>query len=139
MFYKIIRGYDAENYIPIDASEVQKAYYCFLQKKDSIFSGGAIKGSEIVMISPDFHRIMGWNRGYKLGVDDFEELAQKNIDKKCQSFLSMTKEAVQYLIETKQENLIGKYVLPERKTNQGIEGMRKIGDMVEVNNPIERK
>ena len=106
--YKIIRGYNAEDYIQIEESELEKAYYCFLNKKDSIYTGGAVKGSEIIAIQPDYHRTMGWNRGYKLGPDDYNELREKGIDRKMQLQLENTKDKVQYLIQTKQENLIGK-------------------------------
>lgn len=106
-YFKIIRGYNAEDYLEIEESELEKALYCFLEKKDSVFSGGAIRGSQIIAIQPDFHRTMGWNRGYKLGSEDFEELGQKGVDKKCNNLLSSAKQRVQYLVSTKQENLIG--------------------------------
>ena len=114
MFYKIIRGYSAEDYIQIAPDELEKAYYCFLTKKDSIYSGGAVKGSEIIAIQPDYHRTMGWTRGWKLTAEDYSELRQKGIDKKMQQSLETTKDKVQYLMTTKQENLIGKNVeIPE--------------------------
>lgn len=106
-YYKIIRGYSAEDYIEIDETELEKAYYCFLTKKDSIFSGGAIRGSEILAVQPDYHRAMGWNRGYKLGPDDYAELSEKKIDRQHMTFLSDVKDKVNYLISSKQENLIG--------------------------------
>jgi hypothetical protein len=108
MSYKIIRGYGTEDYLEIEDSELEKAYYCFLEKKDSIFSGGAIKGSQILAIQPDFHKTMGWNRGYKLDEYDYADMNEKGIDKKLQHLLSETKEKVQYLIETNQTHLIGK-------------------------------
>lgn len=106
-YFKIIRGYNAEDYLEIEESELEKSLYCFLEKKDSVFSGGAIRGSQIIAIQPDFHRTMGWNRGYKLCAEDFEELRQKGVDKKCNNLLSSAKQRVQYLVSTKQENLIG--------------------------------
>lgn len=109
MFYKIIHGFSPEDYIEIGEKELQKAYYCFLMKKDSLFSGGSVKGNMIQEIKPDFHRIMGWNRGYKLEALDYEELAHKGIDRKCRQTMLEEKDTVQYLIETKQEKLIGSY------------------------------
>jgi hypothetical protein len=114
MYYKIIRGYSAEDYIEITTDELEKAFYCFLTKKDSIYSGGAVKGSEIIAIQPDYHRTMGWTRGWKLTADDYSELRQKGIDRKMQLSLETTKDKVQYLMTTKQENLIGKNIeIPE--------------------------
>ena len=108
MSYKIVHGYGPEDYIEITDRELEKAYYCFLEKKDSIFSGGAIKGSQILNIKPDFHKIMGWNRGYKMDVEDFAELAQKGVDRKTRDRLNEAKDKVVGLIATKQTHLIGK-------------------------------
>jgi len=110
MFYKIIRGYDSEQYIEIEASELDKAFYCFLEKKDSVFSGGAVRGSGILAIQPDYHRTMGWNRGHKMDSLDFEDLNDKGLDRKFREFLSSSKEKIHFLIQTNQLHLIGKEV-----------------------------
>ena len=102
-YYKIIRGYNSEDYIEIDETELEKALMSFLTKKDAIYERGAVRGSEILAIQPDYHRTMGWNRGYKLGAEDFEELSQKGIDRKLQNILSEKKEKVQNLISGRQD------------------------------------
>lgn len=109
-YYKLVRGYDAEQYIEINETELEKAEYAFLMKKDAVYSGGAIKGSDISMIQPDYHRMMGWNRGHKLNDYDYAELGQKGLDKKMRDQLALNKEKVQYLINSKQEHLIGKNI-----------------------------
>lgn len=133
-YYKITHGFNAEDYIEINEQEVEKAFGAFLQKKDAVFSGGAIKGGMIQTIKPDFHRTMNWNRGYKLGEDDYAEISNKGIDRKMQNFISEIKERVQYLLSNKQENLIGKNIdLPEFPPKKEIEnrgGMKSIGEMV---------
>ena len=112
--FKIIRGYNAEDYIEIDETELEKAYASFLFKKDGVYSGGAVRGSEIIAIQPDYHKTMGWNRGYKLGADDYAELSSKGLDSKMKLMLSETKNKVEYLFHSGQENLIGKNVsIPE--------------------------
>lgn len=134
MYYKIIRGYSAEDYIEIKRDELEKAEYCFLLKKDAIYSGGAVKGSEILAIQPDFHKTMGWNRGYKLGAEDYAELKAKGIDRKMQIELENTRDKIQFLIKTKQENLIGQNInIPELTATKGnVEGekseIKKITD-----------
>lgn len=132
MNYKIIRGYNAEDYLEINENELEKAYYCFLEKKDSIFSGGAIKGSQILAIQPDFHKTMGWNRGYKLEVDDFAELSQKGIDKKMQKKLSEAKERVQYFISTNQTDLIGKNTEVPKINNEISEASKQLSDKYKI-------
>jgi hypothetical protein len=126
MYYKIIRGYSAEDYIEITPDELEKANYCFLTKKDSIYSGGAVKGSEILAIQPDYHKTMGWNRGYKLQAEDYSELKEKGIDRKMQLQLEKTRDKVNYLIQTGQENLIGKNVEIPELDNPKVEKIKKI-------------
>ena len=128
MFYKIIHGFGVEDYIQIEASELQKAYYCFLMKKDAVFSGGAIKGTQILEIKPDFHRIMKWNRGYKLQADDYEELSSKGIDRKAQHFMIEQKEKAQYLIETNQPQLLGTDFEVPKLENKISEEVKALGD-----------
>lgn len=132
-YYKIIRGYSAEDYIEINQDELEKAFYCFLTKKDSVYSGGAVKGSEILAIQPDFHRTMGWNRGYKLQAEDYSELKEKRIDQKMRLEIENTGDKIKYLIETRQENLIGKNVeMPELEKGRVPEDIKKLtGDIAD--------
>ncbi len=131
-YFKIIRGYGAEDYLTIEESELEKAYYCFLEKKDSIFSGGAIKGSQILAIQPDHHFTMGWNRGYKLGPEDYEELRNKGVDKESQYLLSNAKDKVQYLVQTKQEHLIGKSFEVPKLGQEVSEEIKKLAESKRV-------
>ncbi len=99
-FYKLVRGYGPEDYIEIDETELEKAYYCFLEKKDSVYSGGAVRGSQIMAIQPDYHRAMGWNRGYKLASEDYAEISQKGIDRGHMNFLADIKTKVNDMINS---------------------------------------
>lgn len=114
MYYKLIRGYGAEDYIEIGDDELEKAYGAFLMKKDSVYSGGAVRGSEIIAIQPDYHRTMGWNRGYKLGEFDYADLKSKGIENKMRNRIANVKDKVQYLIQSDKVDLIGKNLdIPE--------------------------
>lgn len=109
-YFKLIKGFGVEDFIQIDETELEKAYYCFLEKKDAVYSGGAIRGADIQAVLPDYHRAMGWNRGYKLEADDYAELGSKGVDRNHMALLADTKEKVNYLIRTKQQNLIGQNI-----------------------------
>lgn len=120
-YYKIIRGYNTEDYIEINETELEKAYGAFLMKKDGVYSGGAVRGSEIIAIQPDYHKTMGWNRGYKLGEDDYAELRRKKIDSDMKSMLSNMNIKVKYLLDSGQADLIGKdVVIPELENKNEI-------------------
>lgn len=116
--FKLIRGYGPEDYIEINEDELEKALYCFLEKKDGVFTGGAIRGSQILAIQPDYHKAMGWNRGHKLEALDYAELSEKGIDRAHTHLLSTTKEKVQYLMGSNQIGLIGKNVEVEGYTTK---------------------
>jgi hypothetical protein len=73
---------------------------------------------------------MGWNMGYKLGPEDFEELSQKGIDKAHTQFLVEKKDKVTYLIQNNKESLIGQNVeIPEldaprnKEIDTGLQGL----------------
>lgn len=132
-YYKIIRGYGVEDYIELDETELEKAYYAFLEKKDGIYSGGAVRGSEILAVQPDYHRAMGWNRGYKLGQDDYAELSRKGVDRSHMNYLGDTKIKVDYLIRTNQLNLIGKNVkIKGEQPKEIFEGSKMIADKFQI-------
>lgn len=119
-YFKLIRGYGAEDYIQIEENELEKAYAAFLLKKDAVYSGGAVRGSEIMAIQPDYHRAMGWNRGYRLLADDYEELSNRGVDRAHTHLLEMVKDHVSHLIETNQAHLIGKVEMKPQVTSPKI-------------------
>jgi hypothetical protein len=100
---------DFNNHFTIDEDELEKAIYSFITGKPVVFkSGAAIR--HIDSILPDYHAAMGWNEGYKLGALDHEELRQKGITTRLRGKYEEITTRVQYLIETRQENLIGKNI-----------------------------
>jgi hypothetical protein len=114
MKYKVLFGFEAEDYIPIDGSELERAVYAHMTGKNVAFEQGSVTGARIVAIQPDYHSAMGWNRGYQLEAEDYADIASKGVDVEHKNFQIRAKERVQYLIETKREHLIGKNTeLPE--------------------------
>ncbi len=123
--FKIVHGYDDERFTPIDPDELEKAYAVFLLGGRAIFRGGAIDGKYIQAILPDWHRTMGWAPEYNLGPDDYNELADKGIDRGARKLQEETQTRVQYLIETKQEHLIGKGVEVPALAENGVSNLTK--------------
>ena len=106
-FYKIVFGYDPEDYIQIDGDELEKATYCHLSGKKGVFTGGTISGDKIISIYPDLHRAMGYNRGWKLNADDYADIASKGIDRKHRAQQIIARDRVQYFIKQNTPELIG--------------------------------
>jgi hypothetical protein len=88
--------------VPIDESELEKAIYAHATGKNAIFSEGTVTGSKIIAIQPDYHRAMGWSPGWKLTADDFNELADKGIDRAHRDFQYLAKERVNEMLATGQ-------------------------------------
>lgn len=129
-YFKLIQGYGAEDYVSITEHELDKAQYCFLEKVDSMFSGGSVRGAEIKAIKEDFHRTMGWTRGYKLGASDYEELSQKGIDYKMRDMLAESKDRVIYLVKAGKPQLIGtKFIVP--KPDDKVRGLEAGGIFID--------
>lgn len=106
-YYKIVWGYDDEDMLPIDETELEKAMYCFITKKDGVFNSGPIKGDKIITIQPDYHRAMGWSRGYRLGPDDYREIGTK-LQNEHTNFLEEAKyQASQKLNDSARKQLDG--------------------------------
>lgn len=115
-YFKVKIGYGEDEAISIETiADLEKAQYAFLTDGKVIFSNGEIcRGKDIITISEDWHREMGWNRTHKLGNDDWNELNAKGITGKYKGLLTQTKEKVQYLIENQKTHLIGKDIdIPE--------------------------
>lgn len=105
--YKVLQGYEHDRNITINEDELERAYGLFMLGGRWIFSGGPVDGKNIQTIVLDEHATMGWNKEYKLGPDDHEDIASKGIGQKARKALELAQKRVRYLIANKQENLIG--------------------------------
>lgn len=134
-FFKIKTGYDGEQFISIDETELESALYCFMTDSKGIFKNGVCRGKDIINISEDWHKVMGWNPTHELDSDDWNEIRSSGTEAKYHGLIGSVKEKIQYLVRTKQENLIGKNVaIPELKKTPrkelGNGGMKSIGDII---------
>jgi hypothetical protein len=99
LFYRADTGYN--RYVTFGKDELEKVIYAFLTEKRVLLSDGqAVDGKYIQQISPDWHRIMGWSDGYRLGPDDYNELAEKGVDRAARDFQTLTSESVRVLVTT---------------------------------------
>ena len=74
-YFKIQYGYNEADYMPITEDELPKALAIFIDGSDkAIFRNGAIRGQDIMRIVPDWHTAKGWNKGYKMGPEDYSEI-----------------------------------------------------------------
>lgn len=136
LYFKAIYGFDAEDYIPVEEDELEKAIYAHMTGSKTILKGGSMSGDKIHHVVEDNHRTMGWNRGYKLCSDDYAELREKGIDTKLQKVLGKTKERVAFLVANNRQAEIGKNVpIPELDTRRPYDvsaGVKMLADKMKA-------
>ena len=110
-------GFTANEVLPIDHTEAEKAIYCHLTGSVGAFKAGSVSGDKIIAVVPDYNAELGWPPDHKLDGHDFNDLDREGLRDKYTQFLAVQKERVQYLMHTKQQHLIGKNAkLPELET-----------------------
>ena len=107
-YYKVKIGYNESDYVSIDDSELELALYIFLTDGKAIFKSGVVRGKDIIAITEDWHKALGVNPKWKLDADDWNEIHKRGIGREYKGSITIAKMRVQFLIESKQEHLIGK-------------------------------
>lgn len=129
LYFRVKVGYGHNEYIPIEGKkELEKAIWAFSTNDKAVFDKGLVRGQDIIAITEDWHREMGWNPTHIIEGEDWQEIKEKGVQKKYENLISSVKSKVGYLIETNQENLIGTdYEMPmigeNKKVSQGIEDL----------------
>lgn len=116
LYYKVFRDRDFTKFVRIGENELEKALAAFRFGTSVIFNEGALE--KIGDIIPDYNASMGWNPTHQLGDDDWNDIRSKGVDRRLRELSQATKEKIDYLIESKQEHLIGKNAdisLPEKQ------------------------
>lgn len=76
-YYKVIHGFGSDDYISITADELPRAAKAQVTGQVVFFKEGSIGGNLIQKIVPDFGRMLGLNRGYKLSGEDYKLLSEE--------------------------------------------------------------
>lgn len=89
-YFRIKYGYDKDEFISIDETELGMAVRAHISGKKGLFKEGSVSGDKIVAIVPDFQRAMGWKRDYQLTGEDYDEIGSKT-QREYQNLLEETK------------------------------------------------
>lgn len=79
-YFKVQKGYDKDDYISIDETELRKAIIAQVKGQVAIFKDGTVSGNSIMSITPDWNRTMGWLRDYKLSDEDYQHIGSKRVE-----------------------------------------------------------
>lgn len=107
-YYKIVFGYNDGDYFSITSEELHKAQMIAVQGGSANFENGFFnnRGNDIMRIVPDWHRVKGWNKTYKM--DDFDYAEIRPLEEQYQKTLSNSKMLVDFIINNKRYDLLSK-------------------------------
>lgn len=107
-YFKVKYGFDETQYAEITSDELPKAYGMFLaQEGNGIFKDGtAIRAKDIIRIEPNWHKVRGWNRGWKMTLDDYEDI--KPLERGYQDIQNQAKLIAERAIKENRTELLTK-------------------------------
>lgn len=76
-YFRVKYGFGPDEFIGIDETELDMALRAHIGGKKGLFKEGSISGDKIIAITPDFNRVLGLNRDYRLTGEDYKELGKK--------------------------------------------------------------
>jgi hypothetical protein len=90
-YYRVKTGYGKDDFISIDETELSKALRAQIKGSVAVFAEGSVSGNSILTITPDYQRMMGWNRNYSLTGEDYDEIG-KALPRECMNLIVATQE-----------------------------------------------
>lgn len=75
-YFKVQKGY-GDDYISIDETELPQALRAQINGGVAVFKEGTVSGNSIMSITPDWNKVMGWNRDHKLEGEDWRQIGSK--------------------------------------------------------------
>lgn len=99
-YFRVKYGYNNDEFISVDEKEMPMAMRAHISGKKGVFKEGSISGDKIIVIVPDWQRVMGWNRTYNLMSEDYDEIGSKT-QREYQNLLQETR----FQIENGSQNI----------------------------------
>jgi hypothetical protein len=94
-YFKVMRGFNQDDYIPITESELKKAIYAHITGTNVAFEMGSITGPHISAVVPDFHRTLGWN-----------DIRGRGLENTMRNLIAEAKQTVQDVIASGDKRLL---------------------------------
>ena len=105
-FYKIVFGFNEDDYISINSDELHKAQVIAIEGGKATFEDGFFnnRGNDVMRIVPDWHRVRGWNKGYKMNALDHEDV--ENLVEPYRQTLANGKLLAEFIIKENRRELL---------------------------------
>jgi hypothetical protein len=89
MFFKIKTGFGENDFISITEDELPMALRAQLSGKIALLNGGSVAGNNIISITPDWNRMLGFNPTYKLQPEDYKRIGDKKVKQVQEIFFNL--------------------------------------------------
>lgn len=76
-YFKVKTGYGKDDFISIDETELPRALRAQITGKIAMLAEGTVAGNHIMSITPDYNRVMGYNRDYQLTGEDYAHIGRE--------------------------------------------------------------
>lgn len=104
-YYKIQFGYNEADYLEIDESELPKAIALFMEGSGrALFESGAVRGQDIIRITPDWHTDQGWHKGWKMQPEDYQAIEGR--EESYNEVYNQAREVAEYAIKENKRELL---------------------------------
>jgi hypothetical protein len=114
-YFKVKIGFGSDDFISIDETELRKAIIAQGSGQVAIFNGGTVSGNNIISITPDWCKVMGWNRDYQLTGSDYVQVGERR-QNEYRNFIEDTVNEVKGLppVDRKKELSAGSKLLADK-------------------------
>lgn len=79
-YFKVQTGFGPDDFVQIDETELEMCVKAQITGKVAITKEGTISGNIIQKITPDWNRVLGYQRLYKLQGEDYRELGERRVE-----------------------------------------------------------
>lgn len=123
--YKIVTGYEVDQYVPISGDELPRAWALFLEGNGrGVFEHGGVRGQDIKGIYPDWGAALGFNRGYKMTSEDYGQI--RRIEKDYNAILTKGKDIAKFALEKNRPDLLA---MPATQAIKELPAMKSLREL----------
>jgi hypothetical protein len=79
LFYRVKIGLGPDDFVSISEDELKRTLNAQIKGTIVVLREGSVAGNSIISITPDYNRVLGLNRDYRLTGEDYDLLGDESI------------------------------------------------------------
>lgn len=107
-YYKIVYGFNQDDCLSITEDELHKAFVIAMEGGKATFKAGFFqnRGNDVLRIVEDWHTAKGWNKTWKMGNEDYEDI--RRLETSYKKTLESGRLLAESIIKNDRRDLISK-------------------------------